>query len=222
MADINELDLSDEVIVQEQTNYDELPDEYTPRTPPLYPSTYRFRLPPDLSQVWDAREYEGIGQRVTAQLYGDNALVVTQSKDGEREQDPCNVFISNRERPRGRKGEQINVSDMDYLLRALQHNGRPRTNKEYVEALSSHAGEEFVADVEWNAYCNPKKDMYVENEEGTGVEKAEGNTGCGTSYYQNEIPKVDGVYQSRFGCENCGAVLFVREQLRNFKVAKKD
>ena len=210
---INDLELKDELIVTEDLDFDQLPEEFGPFVPPLYPGPYRFQLPSDLSEIWDKFDTDE-GERVVAIFRDDTALTVTQSKNGEHNNEPLNVRISNRQRPRGR--DKVPASDMDFLLRALNHGSRPRTNPQYVQALMEHAGQEFGAEVEWSAYCNPNKDIYIETEEGR-AEQQEGTPGCGQSHYQQDIPKENGIYQDRFPCKNCGALVRAWPNLVRFK-----
>lgn len=211
---INELELKNEVILTEDIGLDELPEELGPFTPPPQPGPYRFRLPADLTEVWSKFDTDE-GERISAYFADDAALEITQSKSGQETGSTLRVGINNRQRARG--ANKVPVSDMDYLLRSLEHASRPTTNRQYIEALTSHAGEEFAAEVEWSAYCNPKKDIYALNEETGRDEKAEGTFGCGQSHYQKDIPRENGIFIDRFPCKSCGAVLRARPQLVRFK-----
>lgn len=220
MADINDLNLKEEDIVPD---YNEIPEEFGQRTPPPQPGTYVFKLPEDLTSVWEPFEANINGeqkQRIRAVLRDEHALIM--SGNG-RENEPFGAYISGAERPRGK--ERTPVSDLTYLVRCFGE--KPRTPKEHATALIKHGGESFRADVEWSAYCNPKKDAYFEvketDDDGNEVivtKQVEGTQGCSENYYQQDIPRDEhGLYQQRFTCGKCGASLMAFPSLRNFKKA---
>lgn len=183
--------------------------------PLVTPGTYRFQLPKSLATCWD-KVMASVGERITAIFDADSPLVITQSPGGAHNGEPFQTRISNVERPRGKN--KILASDMDYVLKALGFKGRPKTNIEYINALSSFAGKEFNAQVEYQWYCNPKKHIWVASGEDGSTAEVE-QDGCGARYYQKDVQKVDGKYPERITCGgndgSCGASLRAMEQLSN-------
>ncbi len=84
------------------------------------------------------------------------------------------------------------ISDMDYINRdVFGLSGKPGngSNLAYAQEFQKHGGEEMAADITWNWYCNPKKNIYADNGSG-GFQQIDGQPGCGTSYYQRDVQKV--------------------------------
>ncbi len=224
MANINELGLTNEKI---DVSYDEVPEQFGGGTftPPPYPGTYRFKLPPDLSDIWETFQAkvptsDSRQTRVRAVFDPDHPIKIQQSMNGGVDNDGQElswISVSGAERNRGKDGPAI--ADLYYLIRSLGGTEQPTSNMGFVNALSKHGGEEFVADVEWNAYCNPNKSIWFEDENGALVQD-EVTMGCATSYYQRDLDKVDGVFQDRKRCQ-CDASLIVRPNLTRFKPIPK-
>lgn len=210
MPSLKELNLTNDQ-VGDTLDFDNLPKTGA-YPPPLPPGAYRFKLPAKMTSIWQAFDAK-VGQRITAIFDQDAPLVVTQATNGHVG-DPFTTRISNAERPRGK--DKINVSDMDYLLKALGHKGKPKTNGEYAQALMSYAGKEFSAQVEWQWSCNPKKNIYVDDGQGGSVEVPD-KPGCGARYYQGrDVQKAaDGSYPERITCGNpeCNASVRAFPQL---------
>lgn len=220
MANINELALKEETIVPD---YEAIPEEFGSFTPPPQPGTYVFKLPEDLSSVWETFDATISGekkQRIRAVLRDEHSLLINGNGT---ENQPFGAYISGAERARGR--EKVMVSDLTYLVRCFGE--KPTTPKQHAEALIKHAGESFRADVTWSAYCNPNRNAYFETketnengEEVTVVKEVEGTHGCGANFYQEDIPKdADGLYVQRFTCGECNAQVMAFPGLRNFKSA---
>lgn len=220
MANLNELEGlgNDAGFAVDYENVPTEPGGFTP-TPP--PGTYRFKLPGSLEDVWqafDANINEQKVQRVRADLEGAAALTITQSQSGDQDGDSFRTRISNAERKRNKDG--LMASDMLYLLRALGDEGQYKSNLEYAQALKKHAAAEFIANIEWSAWCSDQKPIrvLVENEDGTtAVQVDESQNGCGKRVYQRDIPKEDGEYAENFACPDCGAVLRAFANLGQFK-----
>ncbi len=185
-------------------------------TPMLQPGKFRFRLPAKLDSVWDKVD-SSKGERITAIFDQDNPLQIIQAPEAQKDRlnEPFQTRISNVERARGK--DKIEVSDLDYLLKALGETTRPKTNAAYIQALMKHGGKEFNATVEVQYSCNPKKDKYVDDGAGGNVQ-LEGQPGCGARYYQGQVTRNDdGTYPERITCGGnegqCGASLRAMNQL---------
>lgn len=212
-------------LVDEETQEvqgDDLPPQGGGQITPLPPpGTHRFELPADLSTIWETVDTD-LGQRVQA-IFQDEHALKTLDVAGL----PFRAYISTGERKRGK--EKKLVSDMTYLLVALDDKSAPRKSSEFIKALNSHASESFRADVEWKAFCNPKKDIYI-----TGKGRQEGKKGCEQGYAMREYEKndgkkvieiprhADGTWAEEFTCgtPGCGATLRCTGQLTNFRSIK--
>ena len=215
MARINDLDLGDDKL---QVDYDNVPEQIEGFGPPPPPGTYRFRLPSDLSVVWDTFDATNLGKRLAAVFQGENSLTITQSPTGDYDGASFRTRITNAERKRNKEGAM--ASDMLYLLRALGDEARPAGNKGYADALTKHAGQEFRADVEWSAWCNDQKPKRSLNEDGSTA-TIDAEVGCGKRYYQRDIPRNEGAYADRFFCEDCDNLLYAFPNLVRFKPVQK-
>jgi len=219
---------------------EEIPEEREGRQPLVQPGVFTFKLPDDMSNVWGVFDSKK-GKRIYASFNKENALTVHKSDpkyEGYFDGWVVNLLINNLEYPRG--PERIEVADMTYLIKALEAKEEKKTklttNKAFAETLSKFAGGLFVAELTWNAYCNPNKDIYmnIRDDEGKVIkaEVQEGNVGCGASYnsYSRDPLKaipVDGetgfflerfeeteVHGEDYGCP---AVLFCNARLGRFK-----
>ena len=214
MADINNLELVDEVVDVDPNN---LPQEIPQIKRELpQPDRYRFKLPDDLNGVWEIVQTADKGQRVRS-VFGDGyeLRIVHGPKAGDR----LKWRVDNVESPRGK--DRINASNMAFLLvKGLKHQGPLRTNTSYVEALKAHAGKEFSADLTWTATCSQTRDIFKDGAVVTGVK------GCGQRYairgYKRRnggevltIPRNSHGFMQRFDC-SCGALLSAWPDLSNF------
>lgn len=231
MAKLSDLGLSPEA-VGETLDYGSMPDQLGSYTPLIQPATYRFRLPKDLSGVWDKFEHTNTnkpGTRIRAVFDDNNPLIIVQSPGGEHDGEPFTTRISNAERKRGKKDDTNApyISDMDYINRDVWDlPGKPGngSNIAYLQEFSKHGGTEFSAEVTWNWFCNPNKDIYADNGQGA-LQQVTGQKGCGTSYYQRDVEKVRAnpedpnsplVFPERITCQ-CGANVRAFANLGNFK-----
>lgn len=222
-ASLNDLNLKNEAL--EGADFDNIPENLGQSfQDPPQPGKYRFKLPANMGTCWAVVETEKHGQRINAVLADSAALTIVQSPNGgQHNGEDFSYRISNV--PRERTKEKILVSDMDLLLRALGETKRPVTNKAYAQALQKHAGEEFTAEVEFSYQCNPKRDAYFDDGNGGQAKAADPSStsgsrlGCGTRYYQKDVPKVDGVQPVRITCGNpeCGASVRAFPNLSGFK-----
>lgn len=241
-----ELNLKAEVI-EGPKNMEELPDEYTPGPPPPYPGSYRFKLPSNLSALWDTFDTkitEGGPevQRVSLIFDKEDPLVIEAAPPSEKDLvgTPFTVRVNNRERNRAKKSDPpLFVSDLTYLLRALGEKTTPKTNQEFITATLKYAGRSFGADVEWSTNCNEEKQIYIEvpktdaqgnqlvdpatgaamTELAPGVDPATQQPvkGCGKRYYMNNWPKGGDGRYLPRMRCECGASLRPFGQLRNFR-----
>ena len=209
MAKLAELGLKNEKVGGE-VGFADLPKQGG-FMPLLQPGRYRFQLPANLGDVFDKVDTQK-GERLNAVFDQNAPLVIVQApaQYEDRVGEPFQVRLSNAERPRGK--DKIEVSDMDYLLRALGESkpaGVKWTNLQYGQALAKHGGKQFDATVSLSWYCNPKRDIYVDDGQG-GYTEVAGTKGCDTRYYQKDVDKQeDGQYAERITCGGkdgqCGA-----------------
>lgn len=220
MANLNELEGlgADAGFEVDHDNIPTEPGGFTP-TPP--PGTYRFKMPGSLEDVWEPFEAtinDKKVQRVRAELEGASSLTITQSQSGDQDGDSFRTRISNAERKRNKDGHM--ASDMLYLLRALGDDSRYASNLDYATALKKFASAEFIANIEWSAWCSDRKPIRVLVEDAEGAQSVtvdESQNGCGSRVYQRDIPKDGGAYDEQFPCTSCGAILRAFANLGQFK-----
>lgn len=222
MPSLKELGLTNEQVGGD-VDFDNLP-KVGGFTPLLQPGKYVFQLPAaqQLGNAFDVVESKQ-GKRLQV-IFDQNApLLVVSSPGNTRNGEPFQQRISNVERARGK--DKILVSDLDYLLRAVGHAARPKTNPDYAQAVLAHAGERFEGTVEVQYSCNPNKNIYIDDGTGQATE-VEGKPGCGARYYQKDVADQKdehGHYPERITCggENCGASLRAFAQISVFAPAPK-
>ncbi len=232
MAKLADLDLGAER-VGEDLDYAAIPEQMGAFAPPPQPGAYRFRLPTDMSRIWEPIELttgKNPGKRLRARFDDSSPLTIVQSPGSRYDGDPFITSISNAERRRGRKDDPSapEVSDMDYLLMAaFGLTKKPLTNRDYANALMAHAGQEFGADLTWSWRCREDKDIRVADDQAPGQTKpVEGTKGCGQRYYHTKIDKVPAdqdqpngpqVYPEHITCGQCGADLRAFASLERFR-----
>ena len=218
----NELNLNDLNLVEEQVgdvDFDNLPEGGGFPKPPQ-PGTYRFTLPSEFSgkMFQTVQDPEG-GARVKVVFEDDKQLKMEGNKSFRTQ-------LSNVARARGKEGTK--VSDLALLLKkGLGEESAPTSNVGYAQALARHAGESFIADIEWSAKCNPARDIYKEGK------KQEGTKGCGTEFRMEAytkkdgkvvyaIPQQNGQWLDEFECPNpaCKAIVRAFANVSRFKSAK--
>jgi hypothetical protein len=230
--------------VEGPKSMEEVPDEFSASPPPPYPGAYRFRLPANLTALWDkfmtkirdtdTQEVE----RVTLIFDKEDPLTIIQAPPTEQQEvgTAFTTRLNNRERNRARKNETpLFVADLLYLLRALGETAVPKFNIDYINLMNKYGGREFGADLEWTTNCNEENQIYIEEvDQATGaitlVPGVDGATGqpvkgCGARYYMNHWPRDPqngNRYRSRLICGGkngvpCGASLRPFGQLRNFR-----
>jgi hypothetical protein len=185
---------------------------------PPPPGAYRFKLPMDLSAIWDLIDVpdKQPPQRVRANFDRDHPLLIVQSPKGASNGEPFETKLTNNERGRG-KGKEVVASDLDYLLRAFGDKGKPGNNRGYMQAIAKHAGKEFSSDIRYSWRCS--KDRDIRARDGSGqVQVVEGKKGCGEGYYQEDVPKgPNGEVPYEINCGSCGALLRAFGNLDNMR-----
>jgi hypothetical protein len=206
-----------------ETDFENIPEEgkaFAPNLPAQ--ESYTFSLP-------DVFEAELIttkrGQRIRIVFNEESPLTVVSSRGDFANGQTWQGSINNAEQNRARYGEpEVLVPDLLYLIRVFDPAAKPKTNKDYIEAIKKLAGKTFVAENTWTSWCNKNKTIYIDGENGQAQEDPEGRQGCGAnykSYSRGEkcIPRnAEGDYQERFPCK-CGASLRAFQNLRRFRKA---
>ena len=209
--------LKDEPLPTAGEGLDDLP-EFGSWTPPPPAGNYRFKLPQDMSASWDIIDVpeKTPPQRVRLSFDRDHPLLITQSPKGLHNQEPFETRLTNIERGRG-KGKAVIASDLDYLLRALGEKAKPRSNKEYMQAIQRHGGREFSAAIRYSWKCS--KDRDIRTRDGAGqIQVVDGKKGCGEIYYEEDVQKGPGgevPYETT--CGNCHALLRAFANLDNIR-----
>ena len=215
---LQDLGLANETLPGSDVSFDDMP-EFGGFTPPPQPGAYRFKLPTNLNTIWDtipAEKTRDMGPRVKAQFDQDAPLTIVASPGNTLNGDPYQTTITNVPRKRGK--DQVLVSDMDLLLRALGTTKKPTSNREYITALQAHPGAEFGADIEWSWYCNPNRSIYIDDGQGGSAEHPDKQGGCGKRYYQKDVAslKTEAGYPLRISCQ-CGAIVRGFSNATNFR-----
>lgn len=216
---LQDLGLKDEALPTAGQALADLPEFGTFREPPQ-PGSYRFKLPTDLSAIWDVYDTPAKQppQRIRALFDKDHPLVIIQSPGSKANGEPFETRISNEERSRG-KDKSIVASDMDYLLRALKVTNKPPNNRAYIEAMRQQANKEFGADIRFSWKCSPTRNIRVKDAQGA-VQEVENRKGCDSAYYQEDLPNggkdATGMVPTQIQCQ-CGALLRAFANLDNIR-----
>jgi len=216
---------------------DDIPEQFGSFAPPPQPGPCRFRLPSKLEAIWelcDVRNPDaqkalgGADKGLMASFSTDTPLTITQSRYTEADgtDSYANEAFSTRVTiiPRKRDKEGHMVSDMFYLLRALDHDMstvKTWSQKDWANALMQHAGQEFAADIEWSARCRDDQPKRVWTEDGLRTEEDTEDKGCGNTVYQRDIPMEEGYYKEQFECTDCGSILRAFANLSRFRSISK-
>jgi len=212
---LEDLGLKEEKLPTAGQDLADLP-EFGTFEPPPAPGPFRFKLPADLSAIYDVFDVEGKGQRVKVIFDREHPLLITQSVNGVYNGQPFETRLTNNERNRGKKDSGVVASDFDYLLRALKVKIKPASNREYIEALKPHAGKEFGADLRYSWRCSQERDIRVKDAAGA-TQVVENTKGCGEGYYQEDVPKgADGKVPYEITCQ-CGALLRAFANMDNLR-----
>ena len=216
---LSDLALKDEKLPTAGEALDNLP-QFGQFAPPPQPGPMRFRLPKDLTNVWDAFEAgDGKGQRIAAVFDSASPLIIVQSKHGKYDNEPFETRLNNNERKRGKDG--VVASDLDYLIAAIEGPGqkRPEDNKGYIAKVRTFGGKEFAGDMRWSWRCGENRNIRVRDAAGNLVE-VENKKGCGEAYYQDRDvqPQANGEYPLEIQC-TCGGVIRAFGNIDNIKKA---
>jgi hypothetical protein len=204
---LNDLGLKDEPLPTAGEALDALP-QFGGFAPPPQPGPMRFRLPKDMTNIWDTFEVEGKGTRVAAVFDASAPLIIVQSVGNRYANEPFETRMNNNERPRG-KDKKL-ASDFDYLIAAIEgpQATKPANNRAYIERLRTFNNKEFGGDMRWSWRCSTTRDIRVKDAAGNTVVQ-EGKKGCGESYYQEDVDKnpATGEFPLEIACGKCGALL---------------
>src|SRR5438093_911844 len=145
---LQDLGLKDDLLPTAGQDLDTLPDFGAFRDPPQ-PGAYRFQLPDDLTAIWELFETTKTpSTRVRAIFDADHPLTIVQSPGNRYNGEPFTTRFSNDERNRGSLGMH---SDMDFVLKALGGvKTKPKSNRDYIQALQQHKGKQFGADIRYS------------------------------------------------------------------------
>lgn len=194
--------------------------------PMLQPGVYTFRIPENIADVpWDVLTAEGQPDRVSVHFDDNHPLIITAAPPNAvaRIGEPFTTFVNNRPRDRKFGGETVKINDFQYLLKKLGEKAVPKTNREYLLALTKYGGRELRTAVNVSWSCNPKRDVRMwiptDPQDPTKGERREvaGQKGCEARYYPDgkvaglaqpyPVKGPDGLYPEEIGCYKCRALL---------------
>lgn len=211
---LDQLGLKEEQLPTAGQDLADLP-EFGTFEPPPQPGPFRFKLPMDLSAIYDVFDSPTLGQRIKVIFDRDHPLLIVQSVGGKYNQQPFQTRLTNAERARG-KDKSVVASDFDYLLRALGVKAKPTSNRGYIEALKPHGGKEFGADLRYSWRCSTDRDIRVKDASGN-TQVVENHKGCGASFYQEDVDRLpDGTTPYEITC-TCGALLRAFANMDNLR-----
>ena len=219
---LNDLQLKDEQLPTAGQTLDDLP-QFGQFAPPPQPGPMTFKLPGDLTNLYETFETEKDGKketRVEMQFDASSPLLIVQSVGNRYNNEPFQTKLNNNERPRG-KDKKL-ASDLDYLIAAIEgpQSTRPATNRAYIEKVRTYGSKLFGGDLRWSWRCGKNRNIRVKDATGNTVE-VENQKGCGEAYYQEDVSKgQDGEYPLEIQCK-CGAVLRAFGNLDNIRPAVK-
>lgn len=218
---LNDLALKDEPLPHGGEMLDNLPI-FGQFNPPPQPGAMQFKLPPDLTQIWDTFEVEKNGKkdtRVVADFDANAPLIITLSPGNKYTGEPFQTRLNNNERARGK--DRVLLSDLDYLIFAIEGpQPRPKSNPAYIQKIRTFGGREFAGDMRWSWRCSEGRVRRVKDDAGNTVEDPNGTKGCGEAFYQEDITKLpDGTYPLEAQC-TCGAILRAFGNIDNIRKPK--
>lgn len=222
---LNDLGLKDEKLPTAGQTLDDLP-QFGQFAPPPQPGPMTFKLPGDLTNLWDTFEVEktpGTKEtRVQIEFDASAPLLIQQSAGNRYNNEPFQTKLNNNERARGKDKKM--ASDLDYLIAAIDGPTavRPDSNRGYIERVRAYAGKLFGGDMRWSWRCSKTRDKRVKDEQGNTV-AVPGHMGCGEAYYQEDVlnlKQADGDFPLEISCK-CGAVLRAFGNIDNIRAAVK-
>lgn len=220
--------------VEESLTEGELPSQGGSFVPTVLPNHYHLRLPANLDQCWDAKDYEKkdsdghvimgpdsktplVEQHLLLKFGKENPLIVV---GGEFDGLPVSSTITTMARRRGKKGDATApiVSDMTYFLRDSLNDQATKIvmRKDYIPAINRFAGKIFRIESGLSAQCDPERVRYIDDGNGGVVEDPDGVKGCDQA--QGPQSKVGSrLYTSdfkvkRFQVNSTGEVFNTREE----------
>jgi hypothetical protein len=223
---LQDLNLIEETLPTAGQALDDLP-QFGSFAPPPQPGLFRFKLPMDLSGIWDTMDSDHKtaadpkGTRVVAVFDQNAPLTIVQSHTNNRYKgETFQTRLNNNERKRGKDGAGGVHSDLDYLCAAFDPKiPKPTSNKGYIERIRTFAGREFNADIRWSWACSKSRNIRVKDPAGAIIE-VENKPGCGNKYYQDDIPAnlklANGEFPLEISC-SCGALLRAFGNVDNIK-----
>lgn len=224
MADINSLNLNPSYTTE--VDFDNMPTGIGAAfQEPPQPGTFVFRLPPAeaLFSCFDKTMVPDQGERLIAILKDAAALYNETLKQS------YGLRITNVTRYITRDNEQMAVSDLAMVLKAVDSLPANGSNPAYAQALIKAGGRRFIADNTLTATCSTTKDTYHHNPNTGRSELRAGVKGCGQRFrVEGYTPKKggavvlsipreeDGKVALRFTC-TCGAELRAWPQLQGYR-----
>lgn len=221
MPSINEIQLRD--------TYDEIdgkaiPEQFGGIMPTPQPGPYAFHVPANVTDAWEPfDEVQGtkVIQRLRLVFDRDHPLFIAEAYFPAGKEF-VGTRLDTRISTQPRKQSGVFISDMFFFLRdgfGFDISGQI-TNAIWAAMANQTAGLFFKAHIELTARCRTDADIYGEDNK-----PIVGRKGCGARFYQSTIPKVEGLYQTRFACPGtqvngeakpCGGMLRAFPQLSQF------
>lgn len=188
------LQLRDEA--DESLTNEELPEQMGPQTPTILPGISHFRIPPNIDQCWEAKDYErkdkdgntiidpatqkpAVEQHLLLKMDKENPMVVV---GGEFDGLPATATITTIPRKRGKKNDPNApmVHDLSYFVReSLADKSVVARKSDWLPIVNKHAGEVVRLEHGLSANCDPERVRYIPDGAGGVIQDPDGNHGCG-------------------------------------------
>ena len=200
--------------VEESMTEGELPSQGSSYVPTILPAIHSLRLPANLDQCWDAKDYEKkdddgnviqgpdgkpvVEQHLLLRFDKENPLIVV---GGDFDGLPATGTISTMARRRGKRGDPNapKVSDMTYFLRDSLADATPiKFRKDYIPAINKHAGHVIRIESGLSAQCDETRVRYIDDGAGGVVEDPDGVKGCGAAGGEKGGRKLERLYTNDF------------------------
>lgn len=174
---------------------EELPAQGGSFTPTILPGRSLFRLPANLDQCWETKDYEkkdaagnvlhdqATGQPVVEQhlllkMDDENPMIIV---GGPYDGLPAQSTITTIARRRGKKSDKDApmVHDLTYLVRtSLQDQTPVLKRKDWIPLVNKYAGHLVHLEHGLSAQCSPERVRYIDDGSGQGIEDPDGTMGC--------------------------------------------
>lgn len=180
--------------VEESMTEGELPSQGGTYVPTILPAIHHFRLPANIDQCWEAKDYEKkddqgqvingpdgkplTEQHLLLKFDKENPMIVV---GGDFDGLPATAVITTMARFRGKKSDpnRPKVSDLTYFLRDALNDQTPiKFRKDYVTAINKYAGKVVRLETGLSAQCDPDRVRYIDDGAGGVVEDPDGHKGC--------------------------------------------